>query len=145
MAFKKSVHFATTLITKLALLGPATGCMVLFAPDASNQPFSTKDCGSPHAVLLNKPAITHEEAFQAMLKNISESHKDSDWEMYQKYCSNTRDLVPIFCISKTLKIFFNDWDVAQVAKKLRHTPEFNLFSKRTFYCKNLYDPISDFC
>lgn len=46
--------------------------------------------------------------------------------------------------SKTLEYCFDDWCLAQVAKKLGHIDDYERYMKRSGNYKNLYDPESGF-
>lgn len=43
-------------------------------------------------------------------------------------------------VSRTLEYAYNDWAIAQVAKKLGKTDDFNLLMKRALYYRNVFDP-----
>jgi predicted alpha-1,2-mannosidase len=47
-------------------------------------------------------------------------------------------------VSRTLEYAYDDWCIAQVAKKLGKTDDYNLFIKRAQNYKNLYDPSTGF-
>ena len=47
-------------------------------------------------------------------------------------------------VSKALEYAYDDWCIAQTAKSLGKTDDFDLFSKRALYYRNLYDSTSGF-
>ncbi len=47
-------------------------------------------------------------------------------------------------VSKTLEYAYNDWCIAQFAKALNKTDDYNYFLKRSENWKNIYDPVSSF-
>ncbi len=47
-------------------------------------------------------------------------------------------------VSKTLEYSYDDWCIAQMAKALGKTDDYNSFIRRAQYYKNLYDPSSGF-
>lgn len=47
-------------------------------------------------------------------------------------------------VSKTLEYAFDDWCIAQTAKKIDNTEIYNEFIKRSQYYKNIFDPKTDF-
>jgi len=47
-------------------------------------------------------------------------------------------------VSKTLEYSYDDWCIAQLAKKLDRKKDYTLFKKRALYYRNLYDPSTGF-
>ena len=47
-------------------------------------------------------------------------------------------------VSKTLEYAYDDWTIAQMAQAMGKTDDFELYSKRAQYYKNIYDPESKF-
>ena len=47
-------------------------------------------------------------------------------------------------VSKTLEYAYDDWTIAQMAKKMGKTDEYEIFSKRAQYYKNLFNPETNF-
>jgi len=47
-------------------------------------------------------------------------------------------------VSKTLEYAYDDWTIAQMAKKMGKTDDYKLFSQRAQYYKNLYNPATGF-
>ena len=59
---------------------------------------------------------------------------------YQKYQFVPADLEKAGTVSKTLEYCYDDWCIAQVAKMLGKTEDYNKYMGRSQYYKNLYDP-----
>jgi predicted alpha-1,2-mannosidase len=96
-----------------------------------------------NAILTDAKGFDYEEAFTTMKATSTTIHKGSDWDIYNKYGYLPKDLVGE-SVSKTLEICFNDWCVAQVAKKLSKTTDYEFFMKRSQSYKQLYNAQSDF-
>jgi putative alpha-1,2-mannosidase len=47
-------------------------------------------------------------------------------------------------VSKALEYAYDDWCIAQMAKSLGKTDDYDLFSKRALYYRNLFDPTTGF-
>jgi predicted alpha-1,2-mannosidase len=81
-----------------------------------------------------------EKAFEAVKASSMKTHLKSDWEAYNKYGYYPFDSVKTESVSRTLESAFDDYCVAQFAKALGKTDDFNYFSKRAGFYKNLLDP-----
>lgn len=81
-----------------------------------------------------------DKALQAMVETSTESHINSDWELYNKYGYYPFDQLDNEAVSRTLESGFDDYCVAQMAKQLGNTKTQNTFTKRANYYKNLFDP-----
>jgi predicted alpha-1,2-mannosidase len=81
-----------------------------------------------------------QKAFEAVKASSMKSHLKSDWETYNKYGYYPFDSVKTESVSRTLESAFDDYSVAQMAKALGKTDDFNYFTKRSNYYKNLLDP-----
>lgn len=82
-----------------------------------------------------------DKVLEAMVKSSTEDHVGSPW---QRTAYETRGYYAYELehesISKTLESAFNDWCVAQVAKKLGKTDIYIRFMKRSEFFKNLFHP-----
>ncbi|PKA83212.1 putative alpha-1,2-mannosidase [Ulvibacter sp. MAR_2010_11] len=82
-----------------------------------------------------------EKAFEAM-KHSSMQDK-LGLESYKK-----AGFIPVEAesesVSKTLEYAYDDWTIAQMAKKLGKTEDYKLFSQRAQYYKNVFNPESNF-
>jgi predicted alpha-1,2-mannosidase len=80
------------------------------------------------------------EAFKAMVETSTQSHINSDWELYNKYGYYPFDKLDNEAVSRTLESGYDDWCVAEMASKLGNTSTAETFYKRAAYYKNLFDP-----
>jgi predicted alpha-1,2-mannosidase len=88
--------------------------------------------------------IDGEEAFQAMFETATKSHINSDWELYDTYGYYPFDQLDNESVSRTLESGYDDWCVAEMAKKLGKKKLARSFSKRAHYYQNIYDDESTF-
>lgn len=63
----------------------------------------------------------------------------ADWGKYMRYGYLPSDSIRVEAVSRTLEFAYNDWCVAQMAKKLGKTEDYEYFSKRAAFYKNLFD------
>jgi predicted alpha-1,2-mannosidase len=80
------------------------------------------------------------EALKAMIETSTQSHFNSDWELYNQYGYYPFDKLDNEAVSRTLESGFDDWCVAQMAEKLNDKINQVPFQKRANYYKNLFDP-----
>jgi predicted alpha-1,2-mannosidase len=81
-----------------------------------------------------------QEAYNAIKTSSTLSHFNSDWETYMKYGYYPFDIIKTESVSKTLESVFDDWCVAQMAKALGKTEDYDYFIRRSDFYKNLFDP-----
>ena len=81
-----------------------------------------------------------EKAFEAIKASSTVSHLKSDWETYMKYGYYPFDIVETESVSRTLESVFDDWCVAQMAKAMGKTEDYEYFIRRSGFYKNLFDP-----
>ena len=81
-----------------------------------------------------------EEAYQAVKASATVSHFNSDWETFEKYGYFPFDIIDTESVSKTLECAYDDYCIAQMAKALGKTEDYERFSKRAAFYKNLFDP-----
>ncbi|WP_299365788.1 GH92 family glycosyl hydrolase [Winogradskyella sp.] len=81
-----------------------------------------------------------QKALQAMVETSTESHINSDWELYNQYGYYPFDKLDNESVSRTLESGFDDYAVAQMAKKLGDSTIYTTFTQRANYYKNLFDP-----
>ena len=84
------------------------------------------------------------EAYKAIKESSTLSHRNSDWEVYNKYGYYPFDIMTAESVSKTLESAYDDYCVAQMAKSLDEMWDFEYFMKRSGYYKNLFDPETKF-
>ena len=93
------------------------------------------------AVLKDVPGFDANKIFDAMKfsaledKNGLKSYKDNGYIKYLEAGEN---------VSRTLEYAYDDWCIAQVAKKLGKTDDYNYFTKRAQNYKNLFDASTGF-
>ncbi len=83
-----------------------------------------------------------EKAFEAMKKSAMQN--DFDIQHLQKYNYIPRDLAPTISVARTLEYAYDDWCIAQMAKDLGKTADYEYFSKRAEAYKNLFDTSTGF-
>ncbi len=84
-----------------------------------------------------------DKAYEAVKGSSVRSHPGSPfdiWEKYQYMPENQQSQ----SVSITMEMAYDDWCVAQLAKKLGKTDDYNRFMKRSQFYKNLYDKQSGF-
>lgn len=84
------------------------------------------------------------DALQAMITTSTQSHINSDWELYNQYGYYPFDKVDNEAVSRTLESGYDDWCVAEMAKKLNKMDIYHIFTKRANYFKNIYDKETTF-
>jgi predicted alpha-1,2-mannosidase len=80
------------------------------------------------------------EALKAMIETSTQSHFNSDWELYNQYGYYPFDKLDNEAVSRTLESGFDDWCVAKMAENLNDKTNQVSFQKRANYYKNLFDP-----
>jgi len=93
------------------------------------------------AVLKNTPGVNAERAFKAMKKSASQGIRGS--LEYRKWGFVPQDREGK-SVTKTVEYAYDDWCIAQVAKKLGHTDDYKLFMKRAGSYKMLFDKKTGF-
>jgi len=95
------------------------------------------------AVLKDIPGINSERVYEAVKKSSLISHPNSPFKIWDQYQYIPEDLQSQ-SVSITLEMAYDDWCVAQLAKRLGRTTDYNYFIKRSSFYKNLYDQKSTF-
>ncbi|MEI6142484.1 MAG: GH92 family glycosyl hydrolase [Mariniphaga sp.] len=95
------------------------------------------------AILKDIKGFDVQLAYEAMKVTANEDIRESDH--YRKYGYVPDDLDPKKRgVTKTVEYAFDDWCIAQVAKKLGQQADYELFMKRSGYWKNVFDPLTGF-
>ena len=81
-----------------------------------------------------------EKAYQAVKTSLTQNHQNSNWDIYNKFGYYPFDLVKDESVSRTLESVYDDYCAAQFAKALNKQEDFEYFSKRSEFYKNLFDP-----
>jgi predicted alpha-1,2-mannosidase len=87
--------------------------------------------------------VDYKKAYEAVRASSKTSHKNAPFDLLDKYGYFPEDL-QTQSVSLTLEIAYDDWCVAQMAKKMGFTDDYNYFMKRLNCYKNLFDPKSGF-
>ena len=95
------------------------------------------------AILTGIPGIDVERAYKAMVESSTTSHKNSPFEVWEKY-GYMPEPIQTQSVSITLEQAFDDWCVYAVAKKLGKTADAERFYKRSEFYRNLWDPTVGF-
>ncbi len=95
------------------------------------------------AILSELPGLDVERAYRAMVESSTRTHPNSPFEVWEEfgYMPQNRQNVSV---SITMEQAFDDWCVAAVAKKLGKMGDFERFSKRSEYYRNLFNPATGF-
>jgi predicted alpha-1,2-mannosidase len=91
------------------------------------------------ACMKNFKGIDQEKAFEQIKNSLTKDHAGSEWSIYNKYGYFPFDLISVESVSKTLEFSFDDYCAAQLAKKLNKIEDYNFFTNRSNYYKNLFD------
>ncbi len=78
-------------------------------------------------------------ALEAMVKTSTESHINSDWDVYTQFGYYPYDLFDNESVSRTLESGYDDWCVSQMASILDSNLTAQQFLIRANYYKNLFD------
>ncbi len=81
-----------------------------------------------------------QKAYHAVKSSLTKNHRMSEWNIYDKYGYYPFDLVKTESVSKTLESGYDDYCAAQFAKALNKTDDYNYFSNRSLFYKNLFNP-----
>ena len=84
------------------------------------------------------------EALNAMVETSTTSHINSDWEMYTKFGYYPFDQLDNESVSRTLESGYDDWCVAEMARKLGKEEVEKEFQKRALFYQNIYDSSTTF-
>ncbi|MDB5121823.1 MAG: alpha,2-mannosidase [Sphingobacteriales bacterium] len=95
------------------------------------------------AIFKGIKGIDTDKAYEAVKQSSLRSHTNSPFNIWEQYKYMPENL-QTQSVSITLEMAFDDWCVAQLAKKLGKTEDYNRFIQRSQYFKNLYDSKSGF-
>ena len=95
------------------------------------------------AILAGLPGIDQEATYRAMVESSTRPHANSPFGLWEKYGYMPQNLQGT-SVSITLEQAFDDWCVAQVAKRLGHMDDYERFARRAMFYKNLCDPHTGF-
>lgn len=95
------------------------------------------------AVMKGTSGIDPERALKACVASATTSHPGSPFDVWEKYGYMPEDLQSQ-SVSITLEQAYDDWCVAQLAKKLGHDDIYERFTRRSQYFRNLYNADNGF-
>ena len=95
------------------------------------------------SALVSKKEIYHYRTGKSISQLVSLYRYAVGWNDYGKY-GYIRYKSGRECVSKTLEYSYDDWCIAQMAKKLNKMDDYNLFIKRAQNYKNLLDTVTGF-
>jgi len=95
------------------------------------------------AILKGIPGIDAEKAYAAVKASSTTDHPGSPFSAWEKYGYIPED-IESQSVSITVEMAYDDWCVAQLAKKLGKTADYEHFMKRSTFYKNLYNPKTGF-
>lgn len=95
------------------------------------------------AVLKGIAGVDEEKAYEAVRNSSIISHPNSPFEVWEKY-GYMPENIQTQSVSITLEQAFDDWCVAQLAKRLGKEEDYNHFMKRSAFYRNLFNPTTGF-
>ncbi|HWR99777.1 MAG TPA: glycoside hydrolase family 92 protein, partial [Prolixibacteraceae bacterium] len=95
------------------------------------------------AILKGVTGFDYLAAFEAMKATANQNIRESDFYRQYGYVPDDKDPRQRG-VTKTVEYAFDDWCIAQVAKKLNLTADYTEFMKRSGYWKNVFDAASGF-
>ena len=93
------------------------------------------------AILKNTKGINVQKAYGAMKKSAMQNIRGTN--LYREYGYIPQDKYGS-SVTVTVEYAYDDWCIAQVAKKLGRMDDYNIFMKRSASWKNLFDPATGF-
>ncbi len=95
------------------------------------------------AVLKGIPGIDIHKAYEAVKNSSLRNHQNSPFNVWEKY-GYMPENIQTQSVSITLEMAFDDWCVAQLAKKLGKEDDYKRFISRSQYYRNLHNPQTKF-
>jgi predicted alpha-1,2-mannosidase len=95
------------------------------------------------AALKGIANIDVQKAYQAVKKSSTRSHLNAPFDLWDKYGYMPENL-QTQSVSLTLEVAYNDWCVAQLAKRLGYDDDYSRFTKRAQRYRNLFNPQTKF-
>lgn len=95
------------------------------------------------AVLKGIAGVDEEKAYEAVRNSSVVSHLNSPFEVWEKHGYMPENM-QTQSVSITLEQAFDDWCVAQLAKKLGKEADYNHFMKRSAFYRNLFNAETGF-
>jgi len=95
------------------------------------------------AILKGIKGIDIEKAYEAVKNSSLTPHPNSPFNIWEKY-GYMPENIQTQSVSISLEMAFDDWCVAQLAKKMGKMEDYDHFMKRSQYYKNLYNQNTTF-
>ena len=95
------------------------------------------------SVLKGVAGVDEEKAYEAVFNSSIVSHPNSPFEVWEKY-GYMPENIQTQSVSITLEQAFDDWCVAQLAKRLGKEKDYNHFMKRSAFYRNLFNSKTGF-
>ena len=95
------------------------------------------------AVLKGVAGVDEEKAYEAVFNSSIVSPPNSPFEVWEKY-GYMPENIQTQSVSITLEQAFDDWCVAQLAKRLGKEKDYNHFMKRSAFYRNLFNSKTGF-
>lgn len=95
------------------------------------------------AVLRDIPGIDHDLAYEAVRNSSLQPHLNSPFDVWEHY-GYMPETLQSQSVSITLEMAYDDWCVAQMARKLGHEADYERFSRRAQFFRNLHDSSTGF-
>lgn len=95
------------------------------------------------ALLKSIPGIDTDKAYEAVKVSSTVPHPNSPFDIWERYGYMPENL-QTQSVSITLELAYDDWCVAQLAKKLGKEADYTHFMKRSASYRNLFNPESGF-
>jgi predicted alpha-1,2-mannosidase len=93
------------------------------------------------AILKGIPGFDHQKAYQAMKKSAFQDQRGTPDYIRYGYLPHDKHG---WSVTYTLEYAYDDWCIAQVAKKLGYREDHEIFRKRAMSYKRLFDPSTGF-
>ena len=95
------------------------------------------------AVLRDIPGIDYNLAYEAVRNSSLQPHLNSPFDVWEHY-GYMPETLQSQSVSITLEMAYDDWCVAQMARKLGNEADYERFSRRAQFFRNLHDSSTGF-
>jgi len=92
------------------------------------------------AYLKGDTSFDPEFAYEAVKHSETAEHNKADWSNYDKLGYFPYDISSEESVSRTMESCYDDYCVAQMAKKMGKDEDYTFFMNRSKFYKNLFDP-----
>lgn len=94
--------------------------------------------------VLSGAKVDTAKAYEAIRRSLTENHKRSDWDVYDKFGYYPFDIIKKESASKTVESCYDDWCAYLLAAKLGKSQDAEFFKNRSQYYRNLFDTKTGF-